>query len=801
MSSAFLTLYRSLTRHRLYAVLNIGGLALGIAVFLVLFLFVRFETGYDRVLPGWERVRVVKQTMQFPGSPEMAIPSPMPLLGQIESDWPEVDGARLLEDSMPVQNGTMVTKEKVARVDPAYFTLFPLSAIAGNPHATLETPDGAVITQRIAEIYFGKGPAIGRTLMLIVDGKATPFQVGAVIAEPPAAMTYRQSVYIALPSVDVGLAGGSGVVTFLRFADAQAGARMAAMFPAFLRRHPGLNFADLPRDVLKQSLVPVADVHLANPTDRIVVGALGSVGVLALLIAIVNYVNLATARAGLRAREVAIRKVVGATRQGLVAQFVGEAMVTAAMAGLIGLALAELALPLVNVAGGTTLSMTYIGTGSIVPPLMLLILAVGLVAGIYPAFILARFQPAAVLASVRSPGGHRAGTLMRRAMVVGQFGIAIGLMIGTAVLVAQTRHLQASDVGFDREGLIALRMFGDQAIDDSQRRAFMAAVARLPSVMAVAQSAVAPTGGSFGIAAMHREGATGTEPMIVRADVAQGFFATYGARLLAGRFLDAHRYRGDDALRKAPGASAIVLNRTAVRMLGFATPQAAIGRTVRDASNAGTGNSATVVGVIDDMRFKSPRDPVEPQAYYQRDQTLSNPVLAVRHAGDGRQLTAAMETLWRRIAPAIPFVALPVDRQLYDTYYRADAQRSHLFMIGAVLAVAIGCIGLYGLAAFDTARRIKEIGIRKTLGASTGDVLTLLIAQFLVPVFAAGVIAIPVSYLAMTRWLAGFDDRVALSPWLFVGAIMFAGSIATATIFGQAWRVARSEPARALRYE
>ena len=801
MHSALLTLYRSLTRHRLYAVLNIGGLALGIAVFLVLFLFVRFETGYDRVLPGWDRVRVVKQTMQFPGSPEMAIPSPMSLLDQVRSDWPEVDGARLMADKVPVQNGAALATEKVARVDPAYFTLFPLPAIAGNPQAALSTPDGAVITQGIAETYFGRGPAIGRTLTLIFDSKPTPFRIGAVIAEPPAAMTYRDAIYVPLPRVDAGLAEGGGVVTFLRFADPDAGARRAAMFPAFLRRHPDLNFGNLPPDVLKQTVVPLAGLHLADPTDRTVVTTLGVVGALALLIAIVNYVNLATARAGLRAREVAIRKVVGATRRGLVAQFVGEAMVTAAMAGLAGLALTELALPLVNVAGGTALSVTYLGSGSIAPPLILLVLFLGLIAGSYPAFVLSRFQPAMVLASVRAPAGQRAGRLLRRIMVVGQFAIAIALMIGTAVLVAQTRHLQTSDLGFDREGLLVVRMFGDRAVDDSQRRAFMAAVARLPGVTAMARSAIAPTGGSFGIGAMHRDGATGVDPMVVRADVAQGFFATYGAHLLAGRFLDARRYRGDDSSPKTSGARAIVLNRTAVRMLGFASPQAAIGRTVRDAQDDGAGASATIVGVVDDMRFKSPREPVEPQAYSQRDGDLANPVLAVRHAGDARQLTAMMERLWRQIAPPVPFVALPVDRQLYDTYYRADAQRSHLFMIGALLAVTIACIGLYGLAAFDTARRIKEIGIRKTLGASTGNVLTLLIGQFLSPVLAAGVIAAPLAYYAMRQWLEGFDDRVALSPWMFVGAIMVAGSIAAATILSQTWRVARSEPARALRYE
>lgn len=208
-----------------------------------------------------------------------------------------------------------------------------------------------------------------------------------------------------------------------------------------------------------------------------------------------------------------------------------------------------------------------------------------------------------------------------------------------------------------------------------------------------------------------------------------------------------------------------------------------------------------IVGVVDDMRFGTPRDPVDALAYSYRPDGGYRSVQVVRTAGDSAPVLARIETLWHRIAPAVPPVAVTVDQKLYESFYRQDVQRSRLFMIGAVLAVAIGCIGLYGLAAFDTARRIREIGIRKALGASTTDVLMLLIGQFLTPVLIAGVIAVPVAYIAMQRWLAGFDDRVALSPWLFVAAILVAGCIAVATIFSQTWRVARSKPARALRHE
>jgi putative ABC transport system permease protein len=796
MSSIWLTLYRSLTRHRLYAILNIGGLALGIAVFLVLFLFVRFETGYDRWLPGWERVWVVKRTMQFPASPEVAIPSSPAALGQIKADWTDVAGARMLTVDMPVQDGSTVAVEHVARVDPSFFTLFPFPAVAGNPAAALARPDGVVVTQRVADSYLGKGAPLGRTLTLIIAGKPTPFRVGGVIAAPPASV-YNNAIFIGLPPIDPAGRVEGMLTTFVQFPDAQAAARHVGDFAALMRRHPDPSFAGMRPDVLRQSLVPLASLHLANPHDRVVVATLALVGMLALVVAMVNYVNLATARAGLRAREVALRKVVGATRRALVGQFVGEAMATAAMAGLAGLALAELALPLVNVAGGTALAVTYAGRDSILPVLALLIGVTGSLSGLYPALALSGFQPAAVLASVRAPGGQRAGAMLRRLMVVAQFGIATALMIGTAVLVAQIRHLQRADLGFDRDGLVTVQSFADGTLDDSQRQAFAAAVAQMPGVVATTRAAVAPTGGSFWIGPMHRDGAAGPDPMIVRGDVGPGFFPTYGARLLAGRFLDARLHPGDDSTRTVQGTKTVVLNRTAVRLLGFADPHAVVGRTLND----GHDRTVTVAGVIDDLRFKSPRDPVEPQAYYERDRELAIPVLAVRHRGDSERLLDAMERAWRGIAPAVPFAALPVERQMYEAYYRDDDQRSRLFMIGAVLAVVIGCIGLYGLAAFDTARRGKEIGIRKVLGASTGELLRLLIGQFLKPVLLGNVVAVPLAYLAMSRWLAGFDDRVVMSVSLFVGAMVLTTGIAAATILGQAWLLARSEPWRALRYE
>ena len=392
---------------------------------------------------------------------------------------------------------------------------------------------------------------------------------------------------------------------------------------------------------------------------------------------------------------------------------------------------------------------------------------------------------------------------LRKALVVLQFGIVIALMIGTAVLVAQTRHVQNGDIGFARDGLIMASGYGDQALDPAQRAVLAQAIRAIPGIAGITTSGIAPGGGSFSIAKMQRAGATGEPPMIVQGTVGGHFFETYRARLLAGRGFEPARFAldvGNDG-KGAPGRIPnMILNRTAVQRLGFDRPADAIDQVV-SFDDGDVSGAVRIVGVVADMRLGTPRDPIEAFAYGYRPGGGSRPVLVARTAGAAGPVLARMETVWRRNAPSVPFGAMTVDQKLYESFYRQDVQRSRLFTIGAVLATLIGCLGLYGLAAFETARRVREIGIRKTLGASTREVLRLLVGQFLQPVCLAVLIAWPIAFFAMRRWLAGFDDRVALSPWFFVGASAVALGIATLTVLGHAWRVARAAPARALRYQ
>ncbi|MBV7257410.1 ABC transporter permease [Pacificimonas sp. WHA3] len=811
-STALLTLYRSLTRHKLHAVLSIGGLALGIAVFLVLYLFVQNERGYDRQLPGSENIYVMTLTYDLPGIPELeGVDTMAALIDFLRADYPGLQGTRLKETGIAVQKGASATSEQMALVDSNFFDLFPYPVIAGDA-AALSDPDSIAITEDMARKYFRDPLPVGETIALTVYGETRSFQVGAILKQPAANRSFDQEIfgqYVRERYADENFDnwGSQQLYTFVQLPDANAAAAMTADMPAFIDRHtnavdvaPGQQYSD----IMTMQTRPLHDVHLMRESDRTVVVTLGVVGILTLLIAIVNYINLATARAGLRAREVAIRKVLGGTQTSLVIQFMTEAIATVAFASLIGLALTELSLPFVNSLGGTDLGLTYWGAGSILPPLIMMVLIVGLLAGLYPAFILSGFQPAAVLASARAPGGGRAGQKLRRALVVMQFSIAVAFMIGTLILLAQTRHLEQADLGFQRDGLITVHSFQNVPMDDSQGREMLAAFRAIDGVTSVAVSNDTPgVAYSTSSTTIQRPGENMPTPSLTWVRTGPGYFDTYGARLIAGRDFRADIALDDTADINFEDMKAntynIILSRAGARDLGFASPEAAIGEIVQ---SFGAEAENRVIGVVDDMRFRSPREALRPMMYFYESDNIDGALAALRFEGrPARDVLADVEATWKRIAPAVPFSGNTASQTLYNSLYKADAQRSRLFTIGAVLAVLIGCIGLYGLASFDTARRVKEIGIRKTLGASTKEILRLLIGQFLRPVLIANLIAWPLAYLAMSNWLNGFDDRVALSPFFFIGASFLALIIAAVTIFGQSWRVARAEPARALRYE
>jgi len=802
---ALLTLYRSLTRHRLYAALNIGGLAVGIAVFLVLGLYVRFETSYEKWLPNHDQIYLVQTVWNMPESPfNGAFPTTMGgLLEQMREDFPGVVGTRIRggEDGGRIIRAGVATAEDVAQVDSSFFDVFDLPMLSTDGRRALFDPTSALISQTAARKYFGATDPVGQTMTIAVD-KPTTYHIAGVFKDLPKNSDLKFSILLPIPRIAPADYwyhwGSSSLYTYLRFQTPADARTFEQELPPFVERR---GFKDIGKDASKKvslSLLPIVRAHLEplgqqSASQKLTVVTLGIVGLLTLLIAIVNYVNLATARAGLRAREVAMRKVLGADRATLVRQFIGEAVLTVAVAALVGLASAEIGLPLINAAGGLSLTIPYDVT---LLALALLALIVGTGAGFYPAVLLSRFPAAAVLASARTPGGGRSGARVREALVVFQFGLAIAFIIGTIILVAQTRHVRKTDLGFNREGLIVLSSLNDSLVSKGQARSVVDAIRALPGVAGVGlANQMAGGSGSDNTDNVPLPGVPRGGPSLRWIAVGRGFFDVYGARPIAGRLFDDTHATDDATVMKVGTPINIVINNTAVARLGFHSPEDAIGKTI-----GGGKYPRTIIGVVNDLRFFSPRLPNDPTYYrYYRDMPI-DPVASIRFTGDARAVLAKLRSLWQRMVPQVPFVGDTADKQL-NKYYEADDRATRLFAIGAMLAVVIGCVGLWGLASFNTSRRVKEIGIRKTLGASSIDVVKLLVGQFLRPVLIANLIAWPLAWMAMRKWLAGFDDRITLSPLYFVAATLLALAIAVLTVIAQSLRAARATPAWALRHE
>jgi putative ABC transport system permease protein len=825
-----LTFYRSLTRQWLYAALNVLGLAVGIAVFIVLMLDVRFETSFDRWIPDAANIYRIDSTYTFPGRPpDQMAESSGPVAPALGADYPRGGRiVRLLDSERPLANGALLGSEHMDYVDADFFEVLDLPLVAGDKHTALADPGDVVVTEAVATKYFGTTKVLGRSLKLYYHGKPLVHRITGVLRDIPANSHLKIAVVAPItgafesgPDAELKGWGGPNCYTYVRFTDAAQARAIAAELPRFVQRraHDSTPGAALDMSkVLSLNLVPLSALHFADArlmwpmrpgVDARLVYALAMVAALTLAVAVLNYVNLATARSALRAREIALRKVMGATRGALMAQLLLEAMAFALVAVLIGVAMAELGLPLVNALGGGTLKLAYWGPDNILPWGLALTLGIGFGAGLYPAVLLSRFEPAPVLAAARTPGGGRADARVRGVLIGAQFVVAIAFTICTMVIGAQANFVREADRGFQRGGLIVLDNLGAVLLHERQNQ-LLDAIRDVPGVVAATSSFREPGLPGEGLICARRPGANAAAIFLSQDLVSDDYLKTYGAQRLAGRTFD-HAHGQDDVAAPYKGATDassrgvdIMLNQSAARAMGFADPARAVGQRlfVSDDCAGPGGQAVPVIGVVRDVQFGSPQHPVAPVVYrYDSQPFMGGAVGAVRFAGvSDAVMMARLQAMWRREAPMVPFLGKTAEESLAD-YYVPDEQRARMFTVGSLLAVGIGCVGLYGLAAFNTARRFKEIGIRKTLGASTTDVLRLLLVQILRPVLIANLVAWPLAWIAMSNWLGGFDQRISLSPLYFVAASLLALLVASVTVVAQSLRLARAEPARALRHE
>jgi putative ABC transport system permease protein len=807
-----LTFFRSFYRHRFYTGLNICGLAVGIAAFILLGLYVRFETTFEHWIPEYQNIYLVK-TEDLNSDSTKSKYTPINFWSAVQSDLPGTIGTRITTGSGTVIKKGVGSLENIGFVDLEFSDVFDLPTSRGRLKDAFRDPSNIVITEEIALKYFSSIDCIGAPITVVYDGKPRIYRVATVLRNFPDNTDLKIGMYARLTISEDKTSDDYAAThqwnalnprTYVRFSSLAASQLFADQLPALVSRHARAATPTDPDIALKLTLHPIAGVHADATGNRLTVAALGGVGLLTLLIAVINYVNLATARAGLRAGEVAVRKVLGADRITLIRQFVGEAVITAAIAGLIGLMIAETCLPLINAASGLNLSIPYVGNGGILAPFVALVLFVGVAAGTYPAMVLSRLPAAAVLSSARLPGGGRAGIYVREALIVLQFATAIAFTIGTMVMFAQTRHVRNAEIGFKRQGLLLVSSLGNDSLNDAQRNKIFRRLSALPGVQGATMANDQPGGASFTMEAnVAIPGLTGVGPSLRFFQTAPFFFDVMQAKLLAGRVFDAKR-PGDVNANLLPANAAansklpyfIVINRSALRVLRISSPQAAIGRTFAGPNNP----PRTIIGVVEDMRFENPRSPIPPTMY---DFTLNNPYAAIailRFSGDAKTVLGAAQAVWQREVPQVPFEGNTAVQKL-ELYYKSDNRAARLFSIGTILAVVLSSFGLLGLASFNITRRIKEIGIRKTLGASSADIVKLLVRQFLRPVLISSLLAWPIAFLATRVWLDRFDDRIALSPLFFLAATLLALALALLTVLAQALNAAKSTPAWALRHD
>jgi len=814
---------RSLLKNRLYSAINILGLAVGLASCILIVLYVRFETSFDSWFPDSERIYQLHVRFDVPGrAPMISSAAPSPALAALQKDFAEIEtGARIVRMRPVIKRGAEVFRDDFILADQSFLDIFPLAMASGN--GDLKDAAGVLISETAARKYFGSRPPVGETLPATFTFGARDYRVAGVFKDLPENTHLDIHLLAAINETDLAKIPGmlsnwtnTSATIYIKLKPGANVAALNAALPAFEERNvPNVSVggADMKvADFMMLSLMKLSDLHLRAPPggigkpvgDAKVVATFSVVAGMILLIACINFTNLATARASQRAREVALRKVLGARRRQLIVQFLTESLLTAGAAFAVALALTYLALPVYNSFLKRDLSLSLVGADGLIPIFLATTVLIGLAAGLYPALYLSGFLPARILKANKSAAAEGSGRL-RAALVVVQFAISIGLLICTAVVYGQTVYARTMDLGYDRNGLMVVRGLGG-ADYESPRQSLVKETAKLRGVTAVALSDDVPTDTNNNNNIFDIPGKPSPNPIIImKKTVDYDFFATYRIPLVAGRYFDAG-YGGDDFSgtdeEKKTRAPNIILNESALPRLGFASAQDAIGKplrfTVGDINNAVL-VPATVVGVVEDVSYRSAHEELSPMYFqYAREELRT---MTVRYEGvTGVEVQEAVAKLWRELAPTLPYRAEFIENLIGAQYQREEAE-ANMFAAFSLLAIIIGCLGLYGLAAFSAERRIKEIGIRKVLGAKVRDVVRLLVWDFSKPVLVANAIAWPLAWLLMRDWLDSFQYRIGLNPAFFVAAGLIAVLIAWATVAGHATRAGRANPIRALRYE
>ena len=782
---------RNMLQQKLYSGLNVFGLALGLACALAIFVFVEHELSYDRFHSNADRIHRIIQRQPgnvFMGSDRFVV-TPAALASEIVRSFSEIENATTFRrNRLLFQYDGNYHEENGIWADSSFFDVLQFPFMRGNAEMALKDPSRMLVTESLAQRIFGREDPIGKMLEVEQWGNAYSFEVAGILEDPPVAshLTFEFILpMLANTSYQSNLDArrSSSYMTYFELRENVSARELQAKLASFGVEFFGEEWAPNHELIVQ----PLTDIHLHSKANFDVgvngdikhVYLFGTIGIIILLLACVNYMNLAVARSMKRAREVGLRQTIGARRLQVAVQFIFESVMMALLGLLLGLALIQLFLPIFAELVDRPLQIDW-RHPFLVPGLMGLVLVVGLVSGSYPALYMSRLQP------VQTLKGHytsRQGSALQRSLIVLQYTASIALIVGSIVISRQLHYIQSQDVGYIREHVVSIPYRGEELRDNMA--VIQAEMRRLPDVMGVTVLSDLPTNISSSQGVDEWEGRQeGEEVTTYMAYVGYDFFDVFGVDVVAGRPFSAE-FSSDST-------QAYMLNETAVRAFGW-TPEEAIGKQFH--------GDGQVIGVISDFHLHSLHLPIAPLMLSANQGRVGRSgQLAVRIAPTNvPQTTAALLDI---LDPLTPYpLEYKFVEDVFDELYEADRRVGETIGYFALMAMLIASLGLFGLAAYAAERRSKEVGVRKVLGASIIGLAGLLSRDFLILVSISVLLAVPIGYFAMENWLQEFAYRIEIGPGVFLITAVIAISIAVLTVSYQAIRTALSNPVDALRYE
>jgi putative ABC transport system permease protein len=805
--SYFKTALRNLWRNKGFSAINIIGLAVGLATCLLIVLYVTDELSYDRWNAQAGRIYRLDSEIKFAGNHLNLAVAP-PLAGpSMLQDYPEVKQYTRFRyaSSLLIRKGNQnIREESVIYADSSCFDVFTLPMVSGDARTALTVPHSMVISEKMALKYFNSTQAAGRILLV---NDSIQYKVTGVIRNMPVQSHFHIDILLPMLQLKGSRATDEWLShnynTYVVLKDGADAAGLEAKLPGMVGKYMAPLLKHVMNLELKQfnksggmlnfSLTPLTDIHLhSNRTAEMdangsiqYVYIFSAIAAFILLIACINFMNLSTARSSNRAKEVGIRKVMGSERGQLIFQFIMESTLISFIALLLALGIAALMLPLFNQLSGKEISIGLFSRPWLAPALLVLGIAVGLLAGSYPAFFLSGFRPIAVLKGNIS-AGFKTGWL-RNSLVVFQFGISIFLIVGTAVIYQQLGYIRNKNLGYDRSHVLVL---GTLKPLGSQARAFREDLLKIPGVDGATMTGYLPTSNDRSSNAFFRTPALDQKDALIMQSwaVDEHYVSVLGMHVGQGR---------DFSRSFLTDSNAILINSTTARMMGGGDP---IGKKLYLLDDVTTRRAIEyhVIGVVQDFNFSSLREVVTPVGMYLQEDK-DNLTLRV-HADNMTHLIRQIEDKWRSMAPGQPFSYSFMDDD-FNAQYKAEQRMGGISLSFSLLAICIACLGLFGLAAYAAEQRTREIGIRKVLGATVTNIVGLLSRDFLLLVLIAALMAFPFSWWAMHRWLQDFAYRISIGWQVFGLAAVLAVGIALCTISWQAFRAALANPVRSLRSE